>query len=45
MDAGVGAGKRTGATAMQSTQLATLDVDELRTRPRKMSDEELLEIR
>jgi hypothetical protein len=30
-----------GATTMQSIQLATLNVDELRTRLRKMSDEEL----
>jgi hypothetical protein len=30
-----------GATAMQQIQLASLDVDGLRTRLRKMSDEEL----
>jgi hypothetical protein len=30
-----------GATAMQSIQLANLDVDALRARLRKMSDEEL----
>jgi hypothetical protein len=41
MNAGVGAGKRTGTTAMQSIQLATLNVNALRTRLRKMSDEEL----
>ena len=37
----VGVVKRTGRTVMQSIQLTTLNVDELRTRLRKMSNEEL----
>ena len=32
-----------GATAMQSIQLTTLDVEAMRTRLKKMSDEELRE--